>query len=44
MSMIEQMLKPELGRKSDSLLKVVSEDCVRNNERQCNIFWLNVKH
>ena len=40
MSMIEQMMKPELARKSENrnLLKTVSAGCVKDNERQCNIF------
>ena len=45
MSMIEQMMKPELARKSENrnLLKTVSAGCVKDNERQCNIFQLDAK-
>ena len=24
-------------------MKIVSADCVKNNEGQCNIFWLDVR-
>ena len=37
----EYVVKPELGRKSKDLLRIVSADCVKNSNRQYNIFWLN---
>ena len=34
MSMTEKVVETRLGRKSEGLLKIVSADCVRNNDQK----------
>ena len=43
MSMIEQMVETRAWKEVTGLLKIVSAECVRNNETECNIFWLDEK-
>ena len=45
MSMTEKVVETRLGRKSEGLLKIVSADCVRNNDQkyilQCARFFVD---
>ena len=45
MSMTEKVVETRLGRKSEGLLKIVSVDCVRNNDQkyilQCARFFVD---
>ena len=42
LSVIEQMVETRAQKEGRGLTKN-SADCVRNNERHCNIFWLDAK-
>lgn len=45
MSMTEKVVETRLGRNSEGLLKIVSADCVRNNDQkyilQCARFFVD---
>ena len=42
-SVIEQMIETRAWKKVRGLTEIVSAGCVKNNKRQCNIFWLDAK-